>query len=172
MQNIFSVLFTESLCTAFFFRHSEIFLASQHYVLVNNVKIIMKIPRNCTWGKCTAADLGYCVPYLTTHKYSGNIYSVVRRNLNKEYVQRVKEQETRDRPKPHLSVIWFLSICDKNQGLDLKSVSSSGKFLVPMSLCLRARAGAKIPGQIPLSRDVPGQNILKISKKKDTRFPV
>ena len=103
MQNIFSVLFTESLCTAFFFRHSEIFLASQHYVLVNNVKIIMKIPRNCTWGKCTAADLGYCVPYLTTHKYSGNIYSVVRRNLNKEYVQRVKEQESRDQPKYHLS---------------------------------------------------------------------
>ena len=105
MQNIFSVLFTESLCTAFFFRHSEILLAGQHYVLVNNVKIIMKIPRNCTWGKCTAADLGYCVPYLTTHKYSGNIYSVVRRNLNKEYVQRVKEQETRDQPKPHLSKI-------------------------------------------------------------------
>ena len=92
----------------FFFRHSEIFLARQHYVLVNNVKIIMKIPRNCTWGKCTAADLGYCVPYLTTHKYSGNIYSVVRRNLNKEYVQRVKEQESRDQPNSFIQNLRFV----------------------------------------------------------------
>ena len=31
-------------------------------------------------------------------------------------------------------------------------------FLVPLSLCPGTRAGAKIPGQTPLSRDVPGQN--------------
>jgi hypothetical protein len=36
-------------------------------------------------------------------------------------------------------------------------------FLVPLSLCPGTRAGAKIPGQIPLSRDVPGQN--NFSKK-------
>ena len=87
-----------------FFCHSEILLAGQHYVLVNNVKIIMKIPRNCTWvsAQLQTKAIAYCT-YLTTHKYSGNIYSVVRRNLNKEYVQRVKEQESRDQPKSHLS---------------------------------------------------------------------
>ena len=40
--------------------------------------------------------------------------------------------------------------------------------LVPVSLCPGTRAGAKIPGQTPLSRDVPGQ---KFSEKM-TRFPV
>jgi hypothetical protein len=42
---------------------------------------------------------------------------------------------------------------------------------VPVSLCPGTRARAKIPGQTPLSRDVPGQNKLKIFKKM-TRFPV
>ena len=44
-------------------------------------------------------------------------------------------------------------------------------FLVPVSLCPGTRAGANVPGQTPLSRDVPGQNELKIFKKI-TRFPV
>ena len=38
---------------------------------------------------------------------------------------------------------------------------------VPLSLCPRTRAGANVPGQTPLSRPVPGQNDLKIFKKKD-----
>jgi hypothetical protein len=47
-----------------------------------------------------------------------------------------------------------------------------------VSLCPGTRAGAKIPGQIPLSRDVPGQNALKSFRKNDqiscfrTSFPV
>ena len=36
---------------------------------------------------------------------------------------------------------------------------------VPLSLCPGTRAGANVPGQTPLSRDVPGQNELKIFKK-------
>ena len=44
------------------------------------------------------------------------------------------------------------------------------KNLVPVSLCPGTRAGAKIPGQNPLSRDVPGQNELKNFKKKDKIF--
>ena len=36
--------------------------------------------------------------------------------------------------------------------------STQRNFLVPVSLCPRTRAGAKIPGQTPLSWDVPGQN--------------
>ena len=44
--------------------------------------------------------------------------------------------------------------------------------LVPVSRCPRTRAGANVPGQTPLSRPVPGQNDLKICKKKKTRFPV
>ena len=31
-------------------------------------------------------------------------------------------------------------------------------FLVPVSLCPGTRAGVNVPGQTPLSRDVPGQN--------------
>ena len=30
--------------------------------------------------------------------------------------------------------------------------------LVPLSLCPGTRAGANVPGQTPLSRDVPGHN--------------
>jgi hypothetical protein len=47
-----------------------------------------------------------------------------------------------------------------------------------VSLCPGTRAGAKIPGQTPLSRDVPGQNALNIFRKNDqiscfrTSFPV
>ena len=40
-------------------------------------------------------------------------------------------------------------------------------FLVLVSLCPGTRAEAKIPGQTPLSRDVPGQNKFKNLKKKD-----
>ena len=37
---------------------------------------------------------------------------------------------------------------------------------VPLSLCPGTRAGANVPGQTPLSRDIPGQNeFLKILKK-------
>ena len=49
--------------------------------------------------------------------------------------------------------------------------STQRNFLVPVSLCPRTRAGAKIPGQTPLLWDVPGQNELKIFKKI-TRLPV
>ena len=44
-------------------------------------------------------------------------------------------------------------------------------FHVLLSLCPGTRAEAKIPGQTPLSRDVPGQNALKFFRKM-TRFPV
>ena len=37
---------------------------------------------------------------------------------------------------------------------------------VPLSLCPGTRAGANVPGQTPLSRDVPGQNHLLFSEKK------
>ena len=39
-------------------------------------------------------------------------------------------------------------------------------FLVPVSFCPGTRAGANIPGQTPLSQDVPGQNELKFFKKR------
>ena len=38
---------------------------------------------------------------------------------------------------------------------------------VPLFLCPGTRAGAIVPGQTPLSRDVPGQNELKTFKKRD-----
>ena len=44
-------------------------------------------------------------------------------------------------------------------------------FLVLVSLCPGTRAGANAPGQTPLSRPVPGQNDLKIFKKKGPDFP-
>jgi hypothetical protein len=37
-------------------------------------------------------------------------------------------------------------------------VPGQRNFLVPVSLCPGTRAGANVLGQIPLSRDVPGQN--------------
>ena len=52
------------------------------------------------------------------------------------------------------------------------------KNLVPVSLCPRTRAGANVPGQTPLSGDVPEQNELKKNLKNDqiscfrTSFPV
>ena len=51
------------------------------------------------------------------------------------------------------------------------SLCPGKKNLVPVSLCPGTRAGAKIPGQTPLSRDVPGQNEIKVFKNK-TRFSV
>ena len=41
-------------------------------------------------------------------------------------------------------------------------------FLVPVSLCPGTRAGVDVPGQTPLSRDVPGQNHLLFSEKSRT----
>ena len=46
-------------------------------------------------------------------------------------------------------------------------VPGQKNFLVPASRCPGTRAGANVPGQTPLSRPVPGQNDLKIFKKKD-----
>ena len=43
----------------------------------------------------------------------------------------------------------FLSCCP--------FVPGQKKILVPVSLCPGTRAGANVPGQTPLSRDVPGQ---------------
>ena len=37
-------------------------------------------------------------------------------------------------------------------------VPGQKKFLVPVSRCPGTRAGANVPGQIPLSRPIPGQN--------------
>ena len=37
-------------------------------------------------------------------------------------------------------------------------VPGQRNFLVPVSLCPGTRAGENVPGQCPLSRDVPGQN--------------
>ena len=49
-----------------------------------------------------------------------------------------------------------------------KFLSRDKKVLpVPLSLCPGTKAGANVPGQTPLSRDVPGQNeFLKILKKR------
>ena len=50
-----------------------------------------------------------------------------------------------------------------------KKVSLSrdkNKFLVPLSLCPGTRAAAKILGQTPLSRDVPGKNHFLPPQKK------
>ena len=41
-------------------------------------------------------------------------------------------------------------------------VPGQKNFLVPVSLCPGTRAGANVPGQNPLSRDVPGQNYFPI----------
>ena len=49
-------------------------------------------------------------------------------------------------------------------------VPGQKNFLVPVSLCPGTRAGANVPGQTPLSRDVPGQNEFK-NFKKMTKFP-
>ena len=49
--------------------------------------------------------------------------------------------------------IWF-----SNLNWCKKLVPGQKYFLVLLSLCPETRAGAKIPGQTPLSRDVPGQN--------------
>ena len=46
-------------------------------------------------------------------------------------------------------------------------VPGQKKNLVPVSLCPGTRAGANVPGQTPLSRDVPGQNELIFFQKKD-----
>ena len=46
-------------------------------------------------------------------------------------------------------------------------VPGQKKILVPVSRCPGTRAGANVPGQTPLSRPVPGQNDLKIFKKRD-----
>ena len=50
-------------------------------------------------------------------------------------------------------------------------VPGQKKILVPVSSCPGTRAGANVPWQTPLSRPVPGQNNLKIFKKR-TRFPI
>ena len=61
---------------------------------------------------------------------------------------------------------------DKKVSLSLVPLSRDKKVLpVPVSLCPGTRAGANVPGQTPLSRDVPGQNELK-NFKKMTKFPV
>merc|ERR1712051_922 len=41
---------------------------------------------------------------------------------------------------------------------------------VPLSLCPGTRAGANVPGQTPLSRDVSGQNEFQNFQKKDQIF--
>ena len=56
---------------------------------------------------------------------------------------------------------WQRFTCTRvSRGRDVPGQCGTGQkyFLVPLSLCPGTRAGAKIPGQTPLSRDVPGQN--------------
>ena len=43
----------------------------------------------------------------------------------------------------------------------------TGRPVVPLSLCPGTRTGANVPGQNPLSLNVPGQNKSKIFKKND-----
>ena len=50
-------------------------------------------------------------------------------------------------------------------------VPGQKKILVPVSRCPGTRKRANVPGQNPLSRPVPGQNDLKIFKKKGPDFP-
>ena len=51
-------------------------------------------------------------------------------------------------------------------------VPGQRNFLVPVSLCPGTRAGANVPGQTPLSRDVPGQNHLPKKAKKQEKVVV
>jgi hypothetical protein len=51
-------------------------------------------------------------------------------------------------------------------------VPGQRNFLVPVSLCPGTRAEANVPGQTPLSRDVPGQNHLPKKAKKQEKVVV
>ena len=55
----------------------------------------------------------------------------------------------------------------KGRDVPLSLCPGTKKILVPVSHCPGTRAWANVPGQTPLSRPVPGQNDLKIFKKKD-----
>ena len=56
-------------------------------------------------------------------------------------------------------------------GRPVVPLSRDKKILpVPLSLCPGTRAGANVPGQTPLSRDVPGQNEFQNFQKKDQIF--
>ena len=59
---------------------------------------------------------------------------------------------------------------DKIESYPYLAFSRYKKNLVPVSLCPWTRAGAKILGQTPLSRDVPGQNELKKKSSFRTTF--
>ena len=50
-------------------------------------------------------------------------------------------------------------------------VPGQKNFLVPVSLCPGTRAGAKIPGQTPLSQDFPEQNHFPEHKKQEKDVP-
>jgi hypothetical protein len=52
-------------------------------------------------------------------------------------------------------------------GMGRPIVPGEKYFLVLLSLCPGTWAGAKIPGQIPLSRDVPEQNHFPKKQEKD-----
>ena len=61
--------------------------------------------------------------------------------------------------------IWFKVAFSRDGTSRCPFVPGQINFLVPVSLCPGTRAGANVPGQTPLSRDVPGQNELKNFKK-------
>ena len=66
---------------------------------------------------------------------------------------------------------WLVKLPKFSRWYELSLCPGTKKNLVPVSLCPGTRAGANVPGQTPLSRDVPGQNEFK-NFKKMTRFPV
>ena len=73
---------------------------------------------------------------------------------------------------------WHRFICTRvSRGRDVPGQCGTGQkyFLVPLSLCPGTRAGAKIPGQTPLSRDVfTGKDVVKqeiIGKNSDCPAP-
>jgi hypothetical protein len=77
-----------------------------------------------------------------------------------------------------------LSSVSTGRDVPLSLCAGTKEFSCPGVLCPGTRAGAKIPGQNPLSRDVPGQNhylnvkknckkiskIVKKNKKKNIFF--
>ena len=66
-----------------------------------------------------------------------------------------------------------LSLCPGTKKIPCPAVPLSRdkkSFLVPLSLCPGTRAAAKIPGQDPLSRDVPRDKILCPGTSRGTKW--
>ena len=101
--------------------------------------------------------------------YVPNVFQVVRLQVGfpRDGTSRGTSRDKQGRDVP-------LSLCPgtKKFPCPVVPLSRDKKVLpVPLSFCPGTRAGANVPGQTPLSWDVPGQNELFFSKK-ETRFPV